>query len=73
MANDHGAPEAGQFFKAWTRDCRDRKSPESVAGPFFMVLNALANLVVELCHQQPRSVTPSPTLLLVTVFFFCGP
>ena len=44
MAADHGAPEAGQLHRAWTRDRkeRDRESPkselrkESVAGQYRM-------------------------------------
>ena len=38
MAEDRGAPEAGQLSRVWTRDRRDRESPkserrkESVAG-----------------------------------------
>ena len=29
MAEDHGAPEAGQLPRVWTRGCRDRESPKS--------------------------------------------
>ena len=38
MAEDHGAPEAGQLPRVWTRGCRETESPkserrkESVAG-----------------------------------------
>ena len=28
MAEDHGAPEAGQLPRAWTKDCRDRVAKE---------------------------------------------
>ena len=29
MAEDHGAPEAGQLPRVWTRGRRDRESPKS--------------------------------------------
>ena len=29
MAEDHGAPESGQLFRAWTRDRREKKLPKS--------------------------------------------
>ena len=32
MAEDHGAPEAGQLPKAWTRGCRETESRQRASG-----------------------------------------
>ena len=32
MAEDHGAPEAGQLPRVWTRDCRETESRQRVSG-----------------------------------------